>query len=81
MSRSEEGVSASVWEDFIAAYRVGDIVGGRVTKVVPFGAIIEVADGIPGLLVAEAKPPVGAEIAVRIKEIDHEKRRLSLQSS
>jgi small subunit ribosomal protein S1 len=77
MSRSED----QVWVDFVGAHSAGDVVRARVTKVVPFGVFVEVAEGIPGLLVGDTTPAVGESIPARIKEIDHEKRRLSLQSA
>jgi len=75
MSRSDQ-----LWEDFVGAHRAGDVIQALVTKVVPFGVFVEVADGIPGLLVGDTTAAVGASVPARIKEIDHEKRRLSLRS-
>jgi small subunit ribosomal protein S1 len=66
------------WESFIAAHRVGDIVTGRVTKVVPFGAFVEVAEGVEGLLVVEDRPALGSTVPVSIATIDLERRRTSL---
>jgi ribosomal protein S1 len=77
MSRSED----QVWANFVDAHAAGDVIQARVTKVVPFGVFVEVAEGIPGLLVGDTAPAVGASIPARIKEIDHEKRRLSLRSA
>jgi ribosomal protein S1 len=77
MSRSED----QAWADFVDAHASDDVVQARVTKVVPFGVLVEVAEGIPGLLVGDTTPTVGATIPARIKEIDHEKRRLGLQSA
>lgn len=74
MSRSED-----VWEQFVAAHRVGDQLEASIVKVVPFGALVEVAGGIPGLLVPADPPGLGDTVPVRIKEIDHVKRRLAVQ--
>ncbi len=63
------------WQDFLDQHDVGDIVRGRVTRVVPFGAFIEVAPGVGGLLVGKQRVETGAEIAVRIAGIDTDKRR------
>ncbi|MEV4760552.1 S1 RNA-binding domain-containing protein [Micromonospora sp. NPDC049559] len=78
MSRFDQGVSQPAWDEFVARHGVGDVVDGRVTKVVPFGALVEVADRIPGLVTGAAPAEVGACLPVRIKEFDAEKRRVSL---
>jgi small subunit ribosomal protein S1 len=68
---------------------VGDELAGRVTKVVTFGAFVEVLDGVEGLAhiselaqhhVENPREVVnqGDEIRVRILEIDSDRRRLSL---
>lgn len=69
----------STWEQFIADHRVGDRLDGRVVKVVPFGAFVEVADGVQGLLVVEDATAIGPTVAVRIQEIDTVKQRLAFQ--
>jgi small subunit ribosomal protein S1 len=69
------------WTDFIARHSGGGVLDGRVTKVLPFGAFVEVAHGIQGLLPQSAwsaRPKPGSSISVRIASIDVEKRRLSL---
>jgi len=70
----------SSWEEFTARYGVGDVLDGRVTKVVPFGALMEVADGVPGLLVETIAAEPGSRVPVRIAEIDAEKHRVRLES-
>ncbi|MFW5418420.1 S1 RNA-binding domain-containing protein [Nocardiopsis sp. CNT-189] len=68
---------------------VGGRLRGRVTKLVPFGAFVRVADGIEGLvhLTELAPEPVadpaeavrtGDEVAVTVIAIDRERRRLAL---
>jgi small subunit ribosomal protein S1 len=74
-------MSRSSWEQFLARYGVGDVLDGRVTKVVPFGALVEVADGVPGLLVGDERPAAGSTVPVRVKEIDTEKHRVSLTAA
>jgi polyribonucleotide nucleotidyltransferase len=57
------------------------VLDGRVTQVLPFGAFVEVAEGIQGLLPKSAwsaQPVTGSRIAVRIASIDVENRRMSL---
>jgi len=69
----------SAWQDFVAGYRVGDVAPGRITMVVPFGALMEVA-GVPGLLtgVAVGGLAAGDEIPVRIAAIDDDRQRVAL---
>lgn len=77
------------WERIVGNYNVGDVLEGRVTKVVTFGAFVEIADGVEGLVhISELAPQhvehprdvVGAGDTVRVKilEIDSDRRRLSL---
>lgn len=66
------------WDSFVAAHRVGDVLTGRVTKVLPFGAFVEVADGVEGLLVVDDRPAAGATVSVSIATIDLDRRRTSL---
>ncbi len=77
MSRTEE---TAAWREFVAANAEGGVLQGTVARVLPFGAFVEVAQGIQGLLVTDrgAAPEHGATLPVRIKEIDVEKRRFSL---
>ena len=65
------------WQDFQDRHHVGDVVAGRVTKVVPFGVFVEV-DGFDGLLVGADGPPVGTNVSARIAGIDTEQTRFSL---
>lgn len=72
--------------------RVGEIVSGRVTKLVPFGAFVRIGgeeDGFEGLVhnseLAEgtvARPEdvvtVGDELVVKITEVDRERHRMAL---
>ena len=80
---------ADPWQSVIDAYRVGDVVAGKVTKVVTFGAFVEIHPGVEGLVhiselaahhVENPREVVnqGDELSVRIIEIDADRRRLSL---
>ena len=73
----------------IESYNENDVVEGRVTKVVTFGAFVEILDGVEGLVhISELAPhhvenpreivSPGDEVKVKILEIDSERRRLSL---
>jgi small subunit ribosomal protein S1 len=80
---------ADPWQSVIEAYEVGDVVEGRVTKVVTFGAFVEIHPGVEGLVhiseraahhVENPREVVnqGDVLAIRIIEIDADRRRLSL---
>jgi ribosomal protein S1 len=71
------------FEQFARGAHVGQILPGSVTKVVPFGVFVRVADGIEGLiplseLTAPAAEASGDEVTVIITEIDPQRRRLAL---
>jgi len=77
------------WQKIVARHKVGDVVDGRVTKIVAFGAFVEIYEGIEGLVhISELanrhveRPDevvsVGQEVSVKIIEVDSERRRLSL---
>src|SRR5256714_127091 len=77
------------WQRVVDTYSVGDELEGTVTKVVAFGAFVEILNGVEGLVhISELAPhhienpreivEQGDEVRVRILEIDSERRRLSL---
>lgn len=77
------------WRKFTDTYKVGDVVTGKVVSMMPFGAFVEVMDGVDGLVhisrIAQekiARPQdvltMGQEVTVKIVEIDNDRRRLSL---
>ena len=79
------------WQRIMDTYNVNDELAGKVTKVVTFGAFVEVLDGVEGLVhiselaghhVESPREIVhpGDEIRVKILEIDSERRRLSLSA-
>jgi len=77
------------WQRVISTYRQGDVLEGTVTKVVAFGAFVEILPGVEGLVhiseladhhvenPSEVVEP-DAKLNVKILEIDEERRRLSL---
>ncbi len=77
------------WQTVLNEYKPNDILEGKVTKVVAFGAFIEIVPGVEGLVhiselaehhvetPGEVVQP-GQEAWVRILEIDEERRRISL---
>jgi small subunit ribosomal protein S1 len=77
------------WQRIVDTYNVGDELAGKVTKVVTFGAFVEILDGVEGLVhiselathhVENPREIVqpGDDVRVKILEIDSERRRLSL---
>lgn len=77
------------WQRVVDTYNVGDELEGAVTKVVTFGAFVEILDGVEGLVhiselaghhVESPREVVapGDTVKVKILEIDDERRRLSL---
>jgi len=77
----------SAWESFVSRYGVGDVLNGRVARVLPFGAFVEVADGVVGFYSdrsvwpgAPARAPVvGSRVSVRVAEVDGENQLVALQ--
>src|SRR5881398_3755765 len=77
------------WQQVLESYQEGDVVQGKVTKVVTFGAFVEILPGVEGLVhiselaqhhVENPREVVaqGQEVKVLILEVDAERRRLSL---
>ncbi len=77
------------WVKLVESYPVGSIADGKVTKIVPFGAFIELGDSIEGLVhisemaarhidtPAQVVKP-GDDVKVKVMEINPERRRISL---
>lgn len=96
VDRDRERISLSIrqttedpWDVFAAANEVGDVVEGTVTKTVPFGAFVSVADGVEGLVHVseiathrvespELELSIGQKVTVKITEKEDERRRVSL---
>ncbi|HET9261066.1 MAG TPA: 30S ribosomal protein S1 [Acidimicrobiia bacterium] len=96
VDRDRERISLSIrqttedpWDVFASANEVGDVVDGVVTKTVPFGAFVSVADGVEGLVhvseiaVHRVESPelelsIGQPVKVKITEKEDERRRVSL---
>jgi small subunit ribosomal protein S1 len=77
------------WQQVLEQYKEGDTVDGKVTKVVTFGAFVEILPGVEGLVhiselaqhhVENPREVVsqGDAVKVLILEVDGERRRLSL---
>ncbi|MDQ5816370.1 MAG: 30S ribosomal protein S1 [Actinomycetota bacterium] len=89
VSLSLKATQEDPWRLFARQHEVGDIIEGRVTKLVPFGAFVEVDDAIEGLVHiselaehhverAEDEVRVHDRIPVQIIDIDLDRRRISL---
>ena len=96
VDRSKERISLSLkatqrdpWQEFASAHNPGELVYGRVTKLVPFGAFIQVAEGIEGLVhISEMSfqhvdspdhvVEVGEELWIKIIDMDLARRRISI---
>ena len=77
------------WQQVLDGYSLNDVVDGKVTKVVTFGAFVEILPGVEGLVhiselaqhhVENPREVVaqGQAVQVKIIEMDAERRRLSL---
>ncbi len=89
ISLSLKATQQDPWQEFAASHRVGELVYGRVTKLVPFGAFVQVGESIEGLThisemsahhveVPEQVVTPGEELWVKIIDIDLQRRRISL---
>lgn len=77
------------WKHIENLYKIGDVVGGKVTKIASFGAFVELKDGIDGLVhisqisedrVEKVKDilKVGDDVSARVIKVDKEDRRIGL---
>ncbi|GAA1348935.1 30S ribosomal protein S1 [Falsarthrobacter nasiphocae] len=89
VSLSLKATQEDPWQMFARTHALGQVVPGKVTKLVPFGAFVRVEDGIEGLVhiselavrhveLAEQVVSVGDELFVKVIDIDLERRRISL---
>ncbi len=89
VSLSLKATQEDPWQHFARTHAIGQVVPGKVTKLVPFGAFVRVDDGIEGLVhiselaerhveLPEQVVTVGTDIFVKVIDIDLERRRISL---
>ena len=89
VSLSLKATQEDPWRVFARTHAVGQIVPGKVTKLVPFGAFVRVDEGIEGLVhiselaqrhveVPDQVVNVGEEVMVKVIDIDLDRRRISL---
>ena len=89
VSLSLKATQEDPWRQFARVHEVGELIEGRVTKLVPFGAFVELDDAIEGLVhiseladrhveKAEDEVSVHDRVPVKIIDIDLDRRRISL---
>ncbi|TXL62888.1 30S ribosomal protein S1 [Aeromicrobium terrae] len=89
VSLSLKATQEDPWQHFARTHQIGQIVPGKVTKLVPFGAFVRVEEGIEGLVhiselaerhveIPEQVVQIGDSVMVKIIDIDLERRRISL---
>ena len=89
ISLSLKATQQDPWQQFAGAHKVGELVYGRVTKLVPFGSFVQVGDSIEGLVhisemsahhvdLPEQVVSPGEELWVKIIDLDLQRRRISL---
>ncbi|GGM71008.1 30S ribosomal protein S1 [Longimycelium tulufanense] len=89
VSLSLKATQEDPWRQFARTHAIGQIVPGKVTKLVPFGAFVRVDEGIEGLVhiselaerhveIPEQVVQVGDEVMVKVIDIDLDRRRISL---
>ena len=89
VSLSLKATQEDPWQTFARLHQIGQIVPGKVTKLVPFGSFVRVGDGIEGLVhvselaerhveIPEQVVSVGDDVMVKVIDIDLERRRVSL---
>jgi small subunit ribosomal protein S1 len=89
VSLSLKATQEDPWQVFARTHAIGQYAPGKVTKLVPFGAFVRVADGIEGLVhiselsakhieLAEQVVSVNQDVFVKVIDIDLERRRISL---
>jgi small subunit ribosomal protein S1 len=89
VSLSLKATQEDPWKEFERRYQAGEVISGQVTKLVPFGAFVRVAQGIEGLVhiselaeghveSPEAVLSVGDQVRVKVIDVDVSRRRVSL---
>jgi small subunit ribosomal protein S1 len=90
VSLSLKALGNDPWRDATAKLSEGARVTGTITRLQPFGAFVEIAPGVEGLVhISELGAPrrinhpkehvsIGQQVEASVLAIDHDKRRLSL---
>ena len=89
ISLSLKHLADDPWKSIEERYKIGDLVSGKVSKVASFGAFIQLADDIDGLVhisqisndrVEKVKDvlKIGQEVSARVIKVDKTERRIGL---
>src|SRR5213079_3681105 len=89
VSLSLKATQEDPWQVFARTHAIGQVAPGKVTKLVPFGAFVRVAEGIEGLVhiselsnthveSPEQVVQVGDQVSVKVIDVDVPRRRISL---
>jgi len=81
-------LSTEIWDNFFSGTKVGDVVEGKVVRITNFGAFVELAEGIEGLIhVSEFDEQAGGEktevkvddtIKMRVIKMSPSERKIGL---
>ncbi len=82
-------LSPDPWDEMETHYKIGDVVSGKISKITPYGAFVELELGIDGLVhishIQEDRTDrikdvvkVGQEVKARVIKIDRDERRIGL---
>ena len=81
-------LSTDIWDDFFNGTKVGDVVEGKIVRMTNFGAFVELAEGIEGLIhVSEFEDQAGTEqtglkvdetLQMRVIKLSPEERKIGL---
>ena len=89
ISLSLKDLNADPWASASIKYAIGNVVGGKVVRMVPFGAFIELEEGVDGLVhisqiaykhveKPEDELSIGQEIQAKVTELDLANKKISL---
>lgn len=89
ISLSLKDLNADPWKDAETKYAVGNVVSGKVVRMVPFGAFVELEEGVDGLVhisqiaykhveKPEDELTIGQEIQAKVTELDLAAKKISL---
>jgi small subunit ribosomal protein S1 len=89
ISLSLKATAEDPWKQLVQDFPIGAIIEGTVTKLVPFGAFVELGNGVEGLVhisemakghveTPDQVTSVGQKVMVKVQDVDLERRRISL---
>ncbi|MBP3341048.1 MAG: bifunctional 4-hydroxy-3-methylbut-2-enyl diphosphate reductase/30S ribosomal protein S1 [Peptococcaceae bacterium] len=82
-------LTVNPWDAAAETFAAGNVVSGKVVRIVPFGAFVQLADGVDGLVhisqiswdrveKVEDALQVGQEVSAKVLELDLENKKVSL---